>query len=849
MATTTLRAFLDTRRVTDGTWNITGVGLGPNGWNGKYRVSDDDYDDFLTLHAARVFGLDGDATTLRPTTLMERHLKDPAAAPILIDLDFRYPMTFTERQFKSDAVRRFITEYCKVLYELSEYDMPLRAFIMMKPAPRRDPVHDMIKDGIHIVIPDVTVPYGLQKAARERILQRGIISACFANFTNPEKDVLDFAVIERNNWFLYGGTKPDNDIYAIVECLCITRDGDVMLEEVTDSPAELTRRMSLRAGRDSITEGFTWKEAPTQAASVVTTVTDPKPRHRAAAAGAGAAEPQATDADSVISHVYGSETANDNRLQPLLLKIPAERWNTYSDWLMIGMALFNEGCSVELWDRMSQTADTTGKYTPGECARKWASFRRDADRKVTARTLLSWIPDIVEELIDDVYACRRFVTLMGDEIHREDDDVYVFNTSTGMWSKSHTDLLAAVHRHKDSLLFKTKGDDGRPRTLNYGGNTRNINNMLEHLKALLPNERFISNNIDATLEYLLFADGMFHIPSQTFTEGFDKTKVFTANIPRPFPRERNPELEAEVNQRLFVAPFTNTEVGRYLKMRLARAIAGCYMDKKFLCALGEADSSKGTITNALRNAFGGYITEWDANCLKYNNRSGTDEAKRLSWLVSIMNARLAISNEIRMDDVPIEANLLKTLAGGGDMITLRQNYKDEQKIIIRTSFLFMGNDMPEITPKGTAIETRVRMIRFAKRFVEHPVRPNEMLADPTIKSKLATTDWMDAVFWIIADAYGTVMEEPMEVKEETKEWIPPEATKFREVLEEAFVIDPSDKSPENYVPARDIITYIKAAGLNLSDTKIGRELSMLGLEKCVKNINGKATKSWKGIKE
>lgn len=837
--TITLRSYLDMRRVTHPNWNFTGLGTGPTGWTGKYYVPPQEYDAFLTLHAAHI--AEG-----RTSAMLERHA--PLGGPILIDLDLHYKyVTDTElhRNFTDDNVRQFVADYCVALRDITGYADSLRAFVMMKPTPRRDPVANVIKDGIHIIMPDVTVPYKVQTAARDLVLSRGSVSIHFRDVTNPEKDVFDLSVIERNNWFLLGATKPDQPAYAITECLTIDGDGAVIPTEWTETPAELTHLFSLQYGRDRLTEGLTTAPvtAPSAPASVVSKRTADPVRRTARTATASVFSESA-------SHICESEIENDARLEPLLQKLPAERWNDYGDWLKIGMALFNEGCSVDLWDRMSQSADTADKYTPGECARKWASFRRDCDRKVTAGTLKSWVSAEMgcDEIIDDLYACRRLVSLLGDELHREDDDIYVFNRLTGMWSKNETDLMAAVQRNRDVLIFKTVGDDGRPRTLNYGGNTRNIKNMLEHLKALLPNDHFISNNIESSLEYLLFADGIFHIPTQTFTDGFDKTKVFLSNIPRPFPRVRNAELEAEVNHRLFVAPFSNTDVGQYLKMRLARSIAGCYGDKKFLCALGEADSSKGTITNALRLAFGGYISEWDANCLKYNSHSSTDEAKRLSWLVSITNSRLAISNEIRMDNVPIEANLLKVLSGGGDVVTVRQNYKDEQKVKMRTSFMFMGNDMPDITPKGSAIETRVRMIRFAKRFVEKPTHPNELLADPTIKAKLATTEWMDAVFWVIVDAFSCTTEEPEEVKEETKAWIPPEAAKFREALEEAFVIDLADTSDDNYAPSRDIITHIKSCGLNISDTKIGVELGKLGLQKCQKKIGGKNIKIWVGLR-
>jgi hypothetical protein len=298
-----------------------------------------------------------------------------------------------------------------------------------------------------------------------------------------------------------------------------------------------------------------------------------------------------------------------------------------------------------------------------------------------------------------------------------------------------------------------------------------------------------------------------------------------------------------------VEPLQTAEVGLYLKMRLARSIAGCYRDKKFVCCIGEADSSKGTITCAMRAAFGGYVVEWDANHLKYNSRSGADEAKKLSWVFPMRDARLAISNECRMDKVPIDGNLLKSLSSGGDVISARQNFKDEVPLVLRSSFIYMGNDMPEITPKDSGIKTRVRVVRFTKRFVETPVLPSELLADPTIKTRLSSdVAWQNAVFWLIVDSYGSSMSEPAEVVEETNEWIPVDGNKFREVLEEEFVLNPLDSSEGNFVAAKDIIAYVRSQELNMSDTKIGRELGKLGLVRTIKKVSGKCVTIWKGIK-
>ena len=66
----------------------------------------------------------------------------------------------------------------------------------------------------------------------------------------------------------------------------------------------------------------------------------------------------------------------------------------YETWLNVGMALKDAGCDVEDWDNWSKTAPS--KYHPGECHKKWRSFRSSG---ITASTIFylarenGWNPD------------------------------------------------------------------------------------------------------------------------------------------------------------------------------------------------------------------------------------------------------------------------------------------------------------------------------------------------------------------------------------------------------------------------------------------------------------------------
>lgn len=827
---TTLLEFLNTRRVgKGGNWNVTGMA---NKEMGSFYVADGDYDEFLSLYYSHVF------TKGQSLTLLERHAQ---FSPVVIDLDFRYTNSVDgrlRRRFTMDDIRLFVTMYAAELLRITKIGGKLRFFVMMKSSPSLD--KGVVKDGVHIISPDVSLPPYIMKTVRAVLLDQDVIGKCFKGLSNSADHAFDESVIQRNNWFFYGSGKPNASVYKIVAQLICERGGTSSKEKWVETDEQLVRLFSIR--RQKATECLILDENQEFSAC---SIIDKK----------GEIIEDANDSEiSKILNIDAAGTWTVVKLEKSYKLLFSRRICLVNSDVLHStdkhscIFVFATGARACCFSHGHQNIDKEGvalwRLLNSDCSDCSDSSSSSGLAAVTgsAASTASTVPLAqADDIIDDMYACRKFVQLMGDELHREGDIVYVFDRLTGLWASDETALFTAVHRHRQSLILKSDKT-----IFNYGGNTRNIRNMLVHLRSLLRNETFMSDHLNGSLKYLLFRNGIYNIETQAFVAGFDKTLVFTTRINRDFPVERDRALEADINRMLFVQPFENVAVGEYLKMRLARSIAGCYLDKKFICALGDADCSKGTITKAMRGAFDGFVTEWNANNLKYNSRSGTDEAKKLAWIFPLLKSRLAISNECRMDKIPIDGNLLKTLASGGDDIDARLNFQDQVRLEIRTSFMYWGNDMPTITPKDSGIATRVRAVRFTKRFVENPTLPNELKADPDIKTKLASLEWRNAMFWLIMDAYALPTTEPAEVVEETKEWVPTESGEFREILEEGYVIDFAE---ESYVSSREIAEYIKGRNMNMSDTKIGRVLAQLGLTRIDKKIDGKTIRIWKGIRK
>ena len=230
---TTLLEFINARRVRKGQiWNVTGMAKNDKG---IYNVVEGEYDEFLRLYYDWVF------VKGNKSALLERHTE---YSPILIDLDFKYAKNSgLKRRFTMKNVATFIGLYMEVFDSFVSISGALRFFVMLKSGPRVE--KGLIRDGIHIVCPDVALPASIMIAIRLILLEQGAIEACFDGLVNNSADAFDESVIERNNWFFYGAGKPDAGVYNVVACFHCSGTA-VEEERLGLNNMELVKLLSIR---------------------------------------------------------------------------------------------------------------------------------------------------------------------------------------------------------------------------------------------------------------------------------------------------------------------------------------------------------------------------------------------------------------------------------------------------------------------------------------------------------------------------------------------------------------------------------------------------------------------------
>jgi hypothetical protein len=461
---------------------------------------------------------------------------------------------------------------------------------------------------------------------------------------------------------------------------------------------------------------------------------------------------------------------------------------------------------------------------------------------------VAYVPSDV--VVDDTYAATQFATLMEGKLVR-DGAVWVFDEAHGLWTTDETVLNTKMGvDFREQLVFRQQ-KEGKVAVYNYSGDVAHQDRLRRALPTVLPDKLgYFKDRVETSVDKLLFANGIYDFKTGTFTEGFDPQIVFFGGVPRPFPTVRNEEAIAHVRKVFFRDPFANPAVGDALLHWVSRAIAGHYEAKKVVVPYGPANSAKGTLCKHLGTTFGATLLgSFTGDSLLMRN-GDTEATKALSWVKPICDKRIAYSNEITVDPAkrrPINGNLLKTLSGGGDEITLRTNHRDEQDVVNKALLFIFVNDLPDISPVDGSVRDRLVTIPYTYSFVDTPALPFEKKRDHTISKTLKTDAYRDATIHLLLDTMKAWDGQPLVLPEECnalKNDLAP-MTDLRELLGEEYDLTGDEL---DWVPTEEVLAFLRSRKVDGSDRKLGDRLTQIGLPSVVKREGRRTIRVRTGIR-
>ena len=227
-----LNAFLNKRkRKKDGEYTHTKIGNVALGiYGGSYFIPSSDRAEFYKLYYKHVF------TDKKPAYLTEVQNKQEGG-PLLVDLDLRYPIDITERQYKVTDISDIIDLYAEGLQELFDFEEEIAFIVYVFEKDDVNVLDEVTKDGIHLVF-GLSMKHTMQMILRDIIMQKEENEThIFKNIgcVNKIDDIFDECISSgRNNWQLWGSMKPNCKPYKLKYAYRVDLDNSNYDKETID---------------------------------------------------------------------------------------------------------------------------------------------------------------------------------------------------------------------------------------------------------------------------------------------------------------------------------------------------------------------------------------------------------------------------------------------------------------------------------------------------------------------------------------------------------------------------------------------------------------------------------------
>ena len=208
-----------------------------NIYGGSYVISNDDHKQFLALYYDFIFN------KKRMEYLTEKQLEH--VGPLLVDFDFRYQRSVSERRHTSEDIQNMVILYLEELKEFFVFDPEVKfdVFIFEKPSVNMVSDKSYTKDGIHMIV-GLQMDHIMQIMLRSRILEKIQVTWENLKVENSWDSVLDEGISKgTTNWQLYGSRKPGNEAYELTHHYNIVydnNDGEFCMNEKSPSEFNLS---------------------------------------------------------------------------------------------------------------------------------------------------------------------------------------------------------------------------------------------------------------------------------------------------------------------------------------------------------------------------------------------------------------------------------------------------------------------------------------------------------------------------------------------------------------------------------------------------------------------------------
>ena len=786
---------------------------GPNVFPGSYCINDDELDTFYSLYNKHVFELK------QPAHLTERH-KD--VSPILIDLDFRHKPTDSSRKYDSSFINKFLQVYFKEINNLIGSVIEQKnmvAYVLEKKKPVMQQSKNILKDGIHIIMPFIVTEPKIQYVLRYKTITNPEIKELFEsiNVTNTLEDIFDIAVIERNNWQMYGSCKPENQAYELtsilkleknnIKNLPIEKDKSIYVKFLSIRSFEEKYRIDTTTIDESIEELFESIPKKQQAKRQKKPAKRKKPTMRN----------------------YVDNDADVDFIKSIVAILNPSRADNYEDWIRLGWCLHNiDYRLLDTWVNFSKQSE---KFVDGECEKEWdymdneglglGSLYRWASEDNLAKynelskdnlrkcmmDSLSQTPNDVARVVHHMYK-HEFVCAGAKKNlwyrfrnHRwvELDDaidlskklsetrpgglIYEYLNLNQYISSKVCDINCTMsNKQKQYEMENLKTISAIINKLKITSFKKNV---IQECKELFHDSKF-EEKLDSNINLLGFDNGIYDLETCTFRAGLPEDYLTYTTGNNYYEFDDDDDRLAEVKTFLTqVLPKDN--IREYIMTVFGSCVTGKTYEKFFIFT-GKGGNGKSKLVELLENSLGNYSCTLPVT-LMTQKRARAEAADPV--LASLPGKRFGCMQEPDKNE-EIHVGFMKQLTGG-DKLKARKLHKDPIEFKPQIKVFMCCNVLPQVSDNDDGTWRRIRVIEFIASFVDEP-NPNiryQYKIDTSLGDKIKVDGpWVEPFIYLVLEYYKKYkkqgIKEPAAVKKCTQEY-KSESDLFSQFISEKIV--------------------------------------------------------------
>lgn len=574
-------------------------------------------------------------------------------------------------------------------------------------------------------------------------------------------------------------------------------------------------------------------------------------------------------------------TDETDMLEKVVDGLGAFRWDNHKDWISIGLACFNEGLVVEVWERNSKKS---GKYKKGECGKVWGGFQHSTTRRpIKQGTLWKMLKEDNLELFKELCPKRMdyerllrsgdghaevanyFFSLRYDNYLHSSMMGWLYVLPNNIWACSGNHYPAGMvndifrtmkaqqlefentlRRREKALTELEPRDEAKEKeieelkkaSLAFGGKFGNksfcegVITFLrglyeEHTTALCVEQEKtnIAEIMDEHRNLFAFNDCVYDLDTGK-TRPIKQTDYLTITCGYNYPQS-DPAVRKEIKT-LVDGIFEDASMVQYVMDVLATSVCGVRNIEEWYIWSGTGGNGKGVLMELVGKAFGGYYYDLPNDILtKRIDKPNTPQPD----LANSRGKRFLNTTEPESNDKIMEGTTKKLT--GGDLITARGLYKDPITYKPQFMLTLQCNNIPSLNSLTGGSVRRIRIIPFPFQFKENPVLENERKGNAEIKNvKCRSNEWRNEFILMLLEQYKRVagkstITQPPKVKERTDAYIQdnnPVGIWFKENYVKADKMKVEDEHGEYETPCvlrpRELWTaYKEFSGVPITDKK------------------------------